>query len=547
MKLTGLLTVFFVIAIILAAFRKIRYLVYACLPLGASIILTWAFTQLAIGYLNLITAFLVSILLGMGSDYTLHMLVNLEPDISAKKNIYLALERTYIKLWKPLVSSMLTTAVAFGAMTTSSFEGFRHFGIIAGVGIVVAFIVVFYGLPSLVVVGEKFLPFRSRSESRSLHSSKRKMIFIFLAGLIMTAYSLMQIPHMRFNYNFATLQAAQDETVILSEKIAKHLGVYLNPVGLMTPSHDKAREVVDRINRYIEKPPGTIFDFAASAHVHIPQSQSEKIKIMAKMDQLIEQRKMLISKLDPPVRGHIAELRRQLKAKPLTLEDLPKEIQRQYEDAKGQVAMVWVYPNANILNGKTAQKFVRELQSLNLGPDVKIAGDPVIFADVLNQMEKDTPLMMFLCFAAVVALLFIHFRRVTYVLWVLAPVALGFLWTIGMAGAAQLQFNFINLAILPSLLGVGIDSGIYIFDHYLNKKEEGFYVSMHRTSKGVILSSLTNVAAFASLAFAQHRGMASMGLLGVFGFLSCLLAAVYFVPVIIEFFSSRKNRSANLP
>jgi predicted RND superfamily exporter protein len=88
---------------------------------------------------------------------------------------------------------------------------------------------------------------------------------------------------------------------------------------------------------------------------------------------------------------------------------------------------------------------------------------------------------------------------------------------------------------------VGIDSGIYIFDHYKNKKDANFFVSMQRTSKGVILSSATNIAAFASLAFAQHKGMASMGLLGVFGFLSCLVAAVYFIPSILEFFELRKK------
>jgi predicted RND superfamily exporter protein len=108
-----------------------------------------------------------------------------------------------------------------------------------------------------------------------------------------------------------------------------------------------------------------------------------------------------------------------------------------------------------------------------------------------------------------------------------------------MASGANSPFNFINLTILPSILGVGIDSGIYIFDHYRKKRNENFFVSMQKTSKGVILSSLTNIAAFASLSFAHHRGIASLGLLGVFGFTSCLLASVYFVPSLIEFFELR--------
>lgn len=542
LRLTGFLTVFLIAGIMFIAFRKIRILIYAYLPLGASIVLTWAFTDLTIGYLNLITAFLVSILLGMGSDYTLHMLVNLEPDISAKKNLYLVVERTYSQLWKPLVSSMLTTAVAFGAMTISGFEGFRHFGIIAGVGIVIAFIVVFYGLPSLVVIGEKYLPSKKRLEKQYQPLSKQKMVIIFIAGLLFTLYSLIQIPHIRFNYDFSTLQANKDNSVLLSKKINAYLGVQLNPVGLMAPTRERADEIVSAINRHIADHPDTIFDFASSLHTHVPRNQEEKIKILAEIDQLIEQKKPLISHLDPQIQKRVQEFRVLLKAQPFDMDHLPKEITRQYEDENRKVSMVWVYPNADILDGKITQHFVRELRSLPLGNDVKIAGDPVIFADVLNQMEKDTPLVLILSFITVVGLLFIHFRRLSHVLWVLAPVAIGFLWTIGMSGTFHLSYNFINMAILPSILGVGIDSGIYIFDHYLTKKEEGFFVSMQRTSKGVILSSLTNIAAFASLAFAQHQGMASMGLLGVFGFLSCLLASVYFVPIAIEFFLTKTKK-----
>lgn len=539
LRWTGTLTTILISLIMLFAFRSVRYLLYAYIPLGASILLTWAFTQMTIGYLNLITAFLVSILLGMGSDYTLHMLVNLEPDLKAKKDIYKALETTYCELWLPLLSSMLTTAVAFGAMTISGFEGFRHFGIIAGAGITIAFVVVFYGLPSLVVIGEKFFPSREKVRKEKQPINKHVVNIILISGVLFTVFSVVQIPKIHFNYDFTALQSSKDDTLELAERIGHYFGVQLNPVALITPNRQRAAEVTDQVNKYISKRKDTSFDFASSLVTHVPQQQFEKIKVFGEIDALLEQRKNIIAKLDKPERDKIDELRVQLKATPLTLNDLPDGIKRQYEGDHQEISIVFVYPNASILDGKVTQRFVKELRGLQLGSDVKVAGEAVIFADVLNQMEKDTPIVMFLSFATVIGLLFLHFRRLNHVLWVLAPVLVGGLWTVGMSGMTGLAYNFINLTILPSIVGVGIDSGIYIFDHYREKKNENFFVSMQKTSKGVILSASTNIAAFVSLAFAQHQGMASMGLLGVFGFLSCLLAAVYFVPSVIEFFEFR--------
>lgn len=536
LKLTGFMTTALIVVIMLVGFRNFRCLIYSLVPLTASIYLTMAFTQISIGYLNMITAFMVSILLGMGSDYTLHMLVSIEDDLQSQPDTFSAIEQTYSELWKPLLSSMLTTAVAFYAMIFSTFEGYRHFGIIAGVGIVISFVVVFYGLPSLIVVGQKYFPQQRRVPKPARPITKNLVYTILIAGILLSIYSAINLPEIHFNYDFLDLQAKDDNTLELAERIGKHFGVQLSPVALMTPNRKRADEIAKKINSDIPKNPHTTFDFAAALSTHIPQHQEEKIKLLNEINFILEQRKAVLSKLKSKEKNDLEELRRQLTPTPLTIDDLPSGIKRQYEGDDHAISIVFVYPNDRIIDGHVAKRFVNELRALDFGPDVKLAGDPMIFADVLLLLEKDTPVVLMLSCITVIGLLFIHFRRLDHVLWVLAPVLLGFLWMTGMADIAHLNYNFINMTILPSVLGVGIDSGIYIFDHYRQKRKENFFISMQKTSKGVILSSLTNIAAFASLAYAHHRGMASLGTLGVFGFLSCLLASVYFVPSIIAYF-----------
>jgi len=115
-------------------------------------------------------------------------------------------------------------------------------------------------------------------------------------------------------------------------------------------------------------------------------------------------------------------------------------------------------------------------------------------------------------------------------------VVIGFVWLVGMSKIFHFKLNYLNVTILPSILGIGIDNGIHIFHRYKKEKKATFIEIMRKTGKAVIMSSLTTMAAFASLGLARHQGMASLGVLGFFGFAACLLTSVFFIPAMIEFF-----------
>ena len=161
----------------------------------------------------------------------------------------------------------------------------------------------------------------------------------------------------------------------------------------------------------------------------------------------------LIEKMDGGLQEKITELDRQLKATPLAFEDLPSGIRQQYEGKDQKISIVFVYPKIRILDGQNAKRFVRELRSLKVPSNVKLAGEPVIYADILGLLERDTPLALGISVIAVFLLVFRHFRRFDHVLWVHAPFVIGVLWMEGMMGAAHSSYNFFNMAIIPSILG----------------------------------------------------------------------------------------------
>ncbi len=542
LSVTGILTIILVTILMFLFFNTKRSIFLTYLTLGVGILWTCAFAQFAVGYLNLITTFLLCILFGMGIDFAIHFLVRFGEARSEGNDNYEALKQTYASIGEPAVTSAVTTSIAFFSLTLSEFYGFKHFGIIAGVGIIFCFLVIFYGLPSLIFVTEKMKKTKWKPSFNFFtwnDISKRAIVFILCVGTVITLISIFLLPKTQFEYDFSQLQEKNSKSIELAGRIGDHFGVVLNPVAIVTPNRERAAEITKMINQYIKEHADTSFDFAASIWTHVPKEQNEKIDYLKKMNVKFERRERMISKLDPKVREDIHKLTEQLMPTVFGIEDLPEGITKQYEGEKREVSVVYVYPKSSLLDGRVAKKFSRELSSLNLPKDVQLAGEPMIYADILFILERDTPRALLLCLGLVLILLFFHFRKLGDILWVLAPIFLGFVWMIGLSSLFKVKLNYLNVTILPSILGVGIDNGIHIFHRYKKEKKKTLKEILKRTGKAVVMSSLTTMAAFLSVHFAYHRGMSSLGDLGFLGFSCCLVTSVFFVPAMIEFFEKK--------
>ena len=452
LRQTGTVATILLIVINILAFRNLRSIIYAYLPLAVGTVWIWAFTQVSIGYLNLITAFLAAILFGMGGDYTFHILVSFEEDFRLTGNPEKAVEMTYSELWHPLWSSMWTTAVVFYAMIISQFEGFRHFGIIAGIGIVISFVIVLFLQPALIVLGEKYLPKKRKPLGKEPGVSKPLIYTVIAAGILFTIYSLVQIPQAKFDYDFKDLQAKDDDSIELADKIGSHFGVHLTPVVFMTPNRAMAADLAVKINHSIDTHPGTLFDFAAAITSHVPRDQEAKIQVLGEIKGILDKYKPLLKKQDADTQHKIKILEQQLQPQVFRLEDLPDGIQGQYEGTDHQISTVFVYPAQRIFNGEVAKRFVQEARSFPVPEGVKVAGEAVIYADILSLMERDTPIALGISTLVVFLLVLRHFWRLDHTFWVHAPLVIGGFWMIGMISVILFIFLLIRQYLALKLL-----------------------------------------------------------------------------------------------
>jgi predicted RND superfamily exporter protein len=146
-----------------------------------------------------------------------------------------------------------------------------------------------------------------------------------------------------------------------------------------------------------------------------------------------------------------------------------------------------------------------------------------------------------LAFVGVAFLVILYTRHLWLISMVLLPVGCGTLWTAGFFALCGFKLNFMTICILPMLLATSSDYGIYIVHRFTFHGRSDVQDAMRVPGLGVILSALTTLEGFGTLALSVNRGIASVGLVSLLGIAACLLAALFTLPAALQVWSGQRH------
>jgi len=226
----------------------------------------------------------------------------------------------------------------------------------------------------------------------------------------------------------------------------------------------------------------------------------------------------------------------------LRTEDLPQALQHRFVGVTGKY-LLQVYPKKNIWQRGNQEEFVQELRR-ELNPDGKdnpvITGTPVQLYEYTSLLKSSYEESALYALAAICLLTFIHFRSLGSVILALLPVVIGSVWLGGIMGCFNIPFNPANIMTLPLVIGIGVTNGIHILNRFA--EEQSPSILAKSTGKAVLVSGLTTIAGFGSLAFAKHRGIESLGYVMATGVAACMLAALTFLPALLNLLARRHQK-----
>jgi hopanoid biosynthesis associated RND transporter like protein HpnN len=228
----------------------------------------------------------------------------------------------------------------------------------------------------------------------------------------------------------------------------------------------------------------------------------------------------------------VAVLKQNVGAEPVTVERLLDQLPAGLRDRlynAGRFA-VYAYPARSIGDKAFLERFISEVRRVS----DSATGFPVTHWESSRSIEAGFRDASIAATIALVLLLLIDFRSVSYTLLALAPLGIGIAWMWGGMSLMGMDYTYVNIIAFPLIIGIGVASGVHILHRYRQEGTGDVAVVVRFTGMAVFLSAATTMVGFGSLALAQHQGAAGLGILLLVGVGSCLLAATLFLPAVLQ-------------
>ena len=129
------------------------------------LVLVWIIGTMALMGIpyNMVTAVITALSIGIGVDYTIHIIHRYEEEFAHLRDPDAAARRTLARTGSALLGSALTTALGIGALLFSSLVPFQQFGLVAAITIVYALITATVVVPPLMIVWAAYQNYLLRS------------------------------------------------------------------------------------------------------------------------------------------------------------------------------------------------------------------------------------------------------------------------------------------------------------------------------------------------------------------------------------------------
>ena len=129
--LTGALAMILVIAYVAIHFRRLTAIALVLGPLYVGLSLAYGVAALAFGTLNILSAFIGAILVGIGIDNGFHLLGRYEEERAKGGDRETAVRRAFATAGRVSLGAALTSSSAFACLAWTEFRAFREFGLLA--------------------------------------------------------------------------------------------------------------------------------------------------------------------------------------------------------------------------------------------------------------------------------------------------------------------------------------------------------------------------------------------------------------------------------
>ena len=299
----GYTTVIAMIAILLLLMISFRMWVAPIFAIANLLVgLVWAVGTAAIvvGQLNMMTQMMAVILIGLGIDFSIHIISGFTERRAAGDSIAEAMEKTFLKSGKGILTGALTTACAFLTLVISHSRGMKEMGLVTGTGLLAILLATMLFLPSLLVFRERRIDKKHERKKgikqivqrdisfrflgRTGEWLSKHYIFTILASIVISSLLIWSASNISFDYNYMNIEPKGLTSIALQDTVLDKFDLSMDYALVLTDSVKQSRELS---TSYRELGPVAITE-DISLYLPSEEQQQKRIPLIAKIREKIQ-------------------------------------------------------------------------------------------------------------------------------------------------------------------------------------------------------------------------------------------------------------------
>ena len=290
---------------------------------------TWAmgFSSFLVEYLSMMTAMMSVILIGLGIDFSVHIISGYTEKRNQGLDVRISMQETLLRFGPGIITGGITTSLAFLTLLISETVGMREMGIIAGVGIIFTMLATIIILPTMLVIRERLLKnFNTSLPPKDVSYPFLGRIAVFTAKyrwnmgilfLLITGFLFNRAVNMSVDYNYLNMEPVGLESIKLQEKLIEAFDLSSDFVMFTTDNLDDAR----KLTRQAREMETTGWVESISDYLPDPDGLEEQYRFLKDLRRNLQSREIRKQMSSHDVKMYRKELER-LEANIIELQDL---------------------------------------------------------------------------------------------------------------------------------------------------------------------------------------------------------------------------------
>lgn len=165
---------------------------------------------------------------------------------------------------------------------------------------------------------------------------------------------------------------------------------------------------------------------------------------------------------------------------------------------------------------------------------------------LVSLLSGDFDKVGLICSLIVLVFLALSFGSLELALVSFIPLAVGWIWILGIMHLGGLEFNIVNIILASFIFGQGDDYTVFITEGLVYERATGKRI-LHSFRNSVVLSALLMFIGIGALVFARHPAMRSLALVTMLGMVTVVAMACYLPPLLFRLLTRRCGGERAVP